>query len=213
MIAISMRMTRHIYPGGGEEVRDALAHDWWRFLETALPGMRVFPVPNIGESVERLVQELPLTGLILSGGDDWGVFPQRDLTEKTLVRWAERRQLPILGVCRGAQVLNLLLGGRVAPGFGTAHVRTRHALQTYSRNGAPMRAGASVEVNSYHSCAIRQEDLAPALTPWAVAGDGTVEGFCRSDGRIMGILWHPERETTAQTHDIHLFQALLQEKA
>lgn len=212
MLAISMRMMRHSYPNGGQEVRDALAQDWWRFLKTALPGVPVAPIPNIGEGVEALLQALPLSGLILSGGDDWGTFPERDATETALFHWAERHHLPILGVCRGAQVLNLLRGGSIAPGFGNAHIRTRHAVYPRRCAGAPPWPASPLEVNSYHACGIRQEDLASGLTPWAVAGDGTVEGFCSADGRITGIIWHPEREAAARSHDIRLFQALEQEK-
>ncbi len=213
MIGISMRMTRHVYPSGGEEFRDALAQDWWIFLDAVLPGVPVVPLPNIGKKVEKLLEQIPLSGLVLSGGDDWGVFPQRDLTEKTMVQWTERRKLPILGVCRGAQVLNLLHGGQVSQGFGPVHSCTRHLVHPQLCAAAPGWPGNSVEVNSYHALGIRQKDLAPDFSPCFLADDGSVEGFCSADGRITGILWHPEREALPQSHDIPLFQILKQENA
>lgn len=204
MIAISMRMMRHLYPDGGEEKRDALAQDWWRFLRAALPDVSVMPVPNIGGQVTALLQELPISGLILSGGDDWGVFPERDATERELFLWAQRMSLPVVGVCRGAQVLNLLMDGRISSGFGKKHVKTRHLIRI--EQDEPHWPAMSRDVNSYHNCGMAKEDLASALTPWAVAEDGSVEAFTGYNGRLTGIMWHPERENEAHEHDIRIFQ-------
>ncbi len=208
MIAISMRAVRHIYPGGGEEMRDALARNWWRFLEQALPGVPVAPLPNIGGLAADMLQCLPVTGLILSGGDDWGVFPERDAAERELFLLARRASLPVLGVCRGAQVVNRLMGGNTGTGFGQKHAGTRHIVRISPGGGWLPESARSLEVNSYHNCGIERQDLAPGLTPWAFADDGSVEAFGDADGRLAGIMWHPEREAEARAHDIHLFQFL-----
>ena len=206
MIVISMRMTRHVYPGGSEEKRDALAHDWWRFLHTALPGVPVLPMPNIGGRAVALLHELPIRCLVLSGGDDWGVFPERDATERELVLWAERMSIPVLGVCRGAQVLNRIRGGRIRSGFDESHVGTHHSIRVEACPHGHWPP--ELEVNSYHACGISAEDLAPGLNAWATAEDGSVEAFSSPDGKQVGNLWHPERETVAREHDMHLFQHL-----
>lgn len=211
MIAVSMRMAQQLYPGGEREIRDALARDWWRFLGEALPDISFVPVPNIGGQAVALLQQLPVTGIVLTGGDDWGVFPERDATEKELVLWAERMSLPIVGVCRGAQVLNRLMGGGISFGFAERHVRTRHVVRVKPYVNGPQWPVASLEVNSYHNCGMAKADLAPALTPWATVEDGSVEGFSDDQGRVMGIMWHPERERVAQEHDIHLFQQHLKQ--
>lgn len=213
MIAITMRMMRHSHPSGIQEIRDALAQDWWSFLSQALPGVPVLPLPNIGREAVALAQALPVSGLILTGGDDWGLFPQRDTTEEALFRWAERQALPVLGVCRGAQIINHFMGGHTSPGFGAKHAGARHALHVVPRAQEPQLSATSLEVNSYHNGGIKQDDLAPGLTPWAFAPDGSVEGFCSAEGRLTGIMWHPEREPTAQAHDINLFQVLNRGKA
>lgn len=205
MIAITMRMMRHVYPGGSEEKRDALAQNWWGFLRTALPGISVVPVPNMGGQAVALLQELPIDGLILSGGDDWGVFPERDATEREMFLWADRMSLPILGVCRGAQVINRLMGGKTSSGFEEHHVGTRHAVRVTPWPGS-LPCASSLEVNSYHACGIEAAQLAPVLKPWAVAEDGSVEAFTGDNGRLTGIMWHPERETVPQEHDVRLFQ-------
>lgn len=208
MIAITMRMMRHSYASGTQEIRDALAQDWWSFLNRALPGVPVLPLPNIGREAVALAQALSVSGLILTGGDDWGVFPRRDATEEALFRWAERKNLPVLGVCRGAQMINRFMWGRTSFGFGAEHAGTRHALHVVPRAGELPLSPVPPEVNSWHNGGIRPDDLAPGLIPWAFAPDGSVEGFCRAEGSITGIMWHPEREQTAQAHDINLFQIL-----
>lgn len=205
MIAISMRMTRHTYPDGTAETRDALARDWWRFLRAALPDVPVMPVPNTGGRAVSLLEELPVSGLILSGGDDWGAFPERDATERELLLWAERMSLPVLGVCRGAQVINRALGGATGSGFAERHVRTRHAVRVEAWPGA-LPCPAALEVNSFHAHGIEARGLAPGLTVRAVAGDGSVEAFTGDSGRLTGVMWHPEREAEAQAHDVRLFQ-------
>lgn len=206
MIAISMRMTQQVYPGGEREIRDALSHDWWRFLDAALPDTPVIPVPNIGARAIAFLRRIPVSGIVLTGGEDWGEFPERDATEEQLIAWAERMSLPIFGVCRGAQVLNRTMGGDISSGFAEKHVRTRHILQVRGYASGPQGPVASLEVNSYHNCGIGKADLAPALEPWAIAEDGSVEAFSGDHGRITGIMWHPERESVAREHDIHLFQ-------
>jgi putative glutamine amidotransferase len=208
MIAISMRMMQHIHPDGTGEVRDALAHDWWRFLCGVLSGIPFLPVPNIEARSIAFLQRLPITGIVLTGGDDWGVFPERDATEERLILWAKDMSLPIMGVCRGAQVLNQVMGGRTSSNFTKLHAGTRHMVQTRKCDHGPTWPAPSFEVNSYHNLGIRETDLAAELEPWAIAEDGSVEGFSRGGGKMMGIMWHPERERVTQQHDIHLFQQL-----
>ena len=72
IIAVSMRMG--IDPKTGE-TRNALAHDWTPFMARVAPQALWLPVPNIGEGIRRWLDELPIGGIVLSGGDDWGVFP------------------------------------------------------------------------------------------------------------------------------------------
>lgn len=205
MIALTMRLTRHEYPNGTEEIRDALARDWWNFLEQALPGRALWPVPNIGENIAGMARALPLSGLILTGGEDWGVYPARDSTEHALLRLAQERSLPVLGVCRGAQVLNSALGGE-SPHPVSDHAGTRHRIDMQARAGLPVKESDVREVNSFHNMGLLKEDLAPSLHAWATAQDNTVEAFSSQEGLLCGILWHPERETCADIRDIQLFQ-------
>ena len=105
MLGLTMRMTRKEYPGADSELRDAIACDWPRFLERALPDMPYIFLPNSGEAIIRYAERLGIDALLLTGGDDWGIFPERDETEPRLFAWAREKNFPIFGVCRGAQVI------------------------------------------------------------------------------------------------------------
>lgn len=207
ILALSMRMVRQRYAPGNEELRDALAQDWWSFLTQVLPHIAAIPMPNTGKHALTLLDALPVCGIVLTGGDDWGAFPQRDATETALWTWAEQHNLPVLGVCRGAQVINRLLGGSISTDLGPDHSGTRHCIVCDPCAGLPRTTGER-QVNSFHRCGFRQEDLASSLTAWAWDTEGHVEAFASANGRVVGVLWHPEREQPVQTADVALFNHL-----
>lgn len=193
-LALTMRMMQTDYG----EVRDALAQDWGRFMQAALPGVVWFPIPNLGPATVELAQGLGVDGLILTGGDDWGVFPERDATEKALFAWADGR-IPVLGVCRGAQVINRLRGGTLTP--VSNHVAVRHEV----------RLGSNIlQVNSFHVYGIAEADLGTGLASLALASDGSVEAFT-GDDKLTGLLWHPEREAQPTPHDIRMVRQLFEQ--
>lgn len=187
---------RVICTASGEQ-HAALSQGWGTFLQAALPGVHLLPVPNLGTMVCNTLEAFGIDGLLLTGGEDWGVHPVRDETERVLFNWSLARGCPIMGICRGAQVINKLLGGSLTKAKTDAHVGTRHDVWL---------AGKSLSVNSYHNNVIRPPRLASCLTPLAIAPDETVEAFVFSGRQIAGILWHPEREVHPQEHDIVVFR-------
>ena len=179
------------------ERRDALAHDWqdilleWGAVPTLIPNW--WPYPH------QLLQEARCNALLFTGGNTPKLpsgQPQRDAsrerdeTERELIRLALEQNLPIVGVCRGAQLLNLHFGGRleVAP-QPESHVGCVHHVHLSEWVGVTRAA-----VNSYHSWSIPSQGLSPELVGFAWAGDGTVEGFHHPDLPILGVMWHPERD-------------------
>lgn len=197
-LALTMRVTQ--LPGSSER-RDAIAQDWTHFLAATLPGAAWLPLPNVGERVTELAEAFGVTGVVLTGGDDWGVYPERDATEAALFRWAMAQNLPVLGVCRGAQVVNRLLGGSVREGAVDGHAGVRHGL-------ANRADWVPAEVNSYHHRVMTADTLAPSLECAGQAPDGTVEAFWLPCGRVTGIVWHPERENPYRACDVALLQRL-----
>lgn len=188
-----MRRMSWKYASGNVEIRDGLDICWWSFLQVALPGCPFLPLPNAGNQVMNILRQVDFSGFILTGGDDWGVFPQRDETETAIFEFSRERGLPILGVCRGAQVINRLMGGNLAPVSG--HSGARHLVRD-------IRTG-SREVNSWHNYAINS--LGAGLVCNACDDSGHVEAFASANENIQGIMWHPEREQTPDSADIQLF--------
>jgi len=200
-IALTMRATTA--PGTGEP-RDALAGDWPRFLRLGLPRHRWLSVPNAGPDAVDFVRGWDAQALLLTGGDDWGKYPHRDETERLLFEWAAQNRLPIIGVCRGAQVINRLLGGTCRPGPAEVHVAATHPVT--------LADGSRDRVNSFHANVIAEADLAPGLTVLARAEDGTVEAFsAASPAPILGLVWHPEREPEVRERDVRLIERILED--
>lgn len=213
MLALTMRMERAVYSNGNSELRDAVGRDWWPFLASALPGVPVLPVPNLGVATEEYLGNFAdVKGVIFSGGPDWGQFPERDETEACLFRLAERSGWPVLGVCRGAQVINMLLEGECRKLGQGDHVNTRHAV--YTIQNPVLNPGVlpwRLDVNSFHESGIPEGCLSPALSAWGMTEDGGIEGFADQDGRIYGVMWHPERENPAREYDCRLLRHIFGE--
>lgn len=159
-------------------------------------------------------------GFLFSGGTDLhpGLFgeevleccgeiiPERDNFELPLMLEAIRANKPVLGVCRGMQLLNVALGGTLYQDIPTQikpSVKIHHQQpEPYTKavhkvniiKGTPLDDLVHMEqlnVNSVHHQAIKA--LAPSLRSMAVAGDGIIEAVYRMDKNfVMGVQWHPE---------------------
>ncbi len=198
-VAVSMRVTQ---AEGYDEPRDTVSRDWSGFLH----GLGLLPLflPNHQTAALDAFGELKPDLLILSGGEDIGTDAARDETETGLMKAAEDTGLPLLGVCRGMQFINRMYGG--ADTHVEGHVATPHAVTVEG----PMSTlyGATVTVNSFHGTGISDTQLADNLTAWAHDGDGYVEGFTGASGRVVGVMWHPER-AGAPAADQALLSALI----
>lgn len=169
-----------------------------------------------------------IDGWLIPGGDDldpalWGEAPHPKSSLQDPVRFAgERtffeaapRDLPILGICYGAQALNVLMGGTLEQHVPDRVGHEEHAggtLQTYaiepgSRLASVVQA-TEVAGKSYHHQAIAQ--VAPGLRAVARHDDGTVEAVEGTAARwLIGVQWHPER-TPADPATVRLFEAFVE---
>lgn len=214
-IGISMRVVRSEYG----ETRDALARDWPVLLEKLGRAHICTPewvlLPNIGEDCVSLARRYGLQGLLLTGGDDIGATPDRDATENALLDWAAGENLPVLGVCRGAQMLARHAGAALTEVRRERHVATRHAV-TWRASGArdsfwrrALAGQTNTEVNSYHNWGLLPENCPGCLRIAAVCPeDGSVEAFYHTVLPWLGIFWHPEREKTPRDNDMTLLYNL-----
>ncbi|MGI5499625.1 gamma-glutamyl-gamma-aminobutyrate hydrolase family protein [Lentzea sp. CA-135723] len=177
------------------ERRWALDSRWWAFLTAC--GVVAVPLPNDAAAAVHATHELNLDGFLFTGGGDLGGDqPERDLTERTLLALAMEQDLPVLGVCRGMELIADAFGGWLRPVAG--HVGTRHRITS---------AEGERVVNSYHDLAV--DGLPAALVPTAWCGD-VVEAVRHRDARVEGIMWHPEREPAPDPRDVLLVHRLFE---
>ena len=175
------------------ESRDALSHDWPRFLEkiSALP----LWIPNSLSNLESFLKELEFDGIILSGGDSIGETPERDKTEKSLIDFAIKNNIPIFGVCRGMQKINQYFGGTYETLSTSEHIGKEHLVDIKQEKFSTLLQLKTIKVNSFHHNIITNDTIGQNLIPFAFSkNDGTVEGFYHSKFPIIGVMWHPERE-------------------
>jgi len=169
---------------------DAIDQRWWDFLATC--GLLALPVPNDVTTALRLVRETPVGGILLTGGNDLaelgGDAPERDRTESALLDEALRTELPVVGVCRGMQLMLRRFG--VALSRVRGHVAARQKV---------LVDGHERVVNSYHNWAAR--DVDPPLRVWATGPDDVVKGVRHSEKPLLGMMWHPERLPAARAED------------
>ncbi len=172
-----------------------------------------------------------LDGLIFSGGSDLdpalygqephpetrGVVAERDRAELELLQAALARDMPVLAICRGSQVLNVALGGDLVQHLPevVGHERHKHTPGEFADHDVAVEpgtrlgeiVGAHAPVKSHHHQGFGR--LGRGLRPAAHADDGAVEAVEDPERRFaLGVLWHPEAG-----EDMKLFEALVEEAA
>lgn len=148
--------------------------------------------------------------------------PGRDAAAMTVIRHAVTHALPIFGICRGAQELNVALGGtlhqRVAEVPGLSDHREppgddldvlfapAHEVSLVKAGLLERESGRDTwRVNSLHGQGVSR--LAPALQAEAYAPDGLIEAFTLKEGGfLLGVQWHPEFDTGASPLNVRLFE-------
>ncbi|WP_371551445.1 gamma-glutamyl-gamma-aminobutyrate hydrolase family protein [Streptomyces sp. NBC_00554] len=187
---------RALPPTQFDESRDALDVRWPVFL--AACGLAGIPLPNVAKIALKTADCFTPRGIILTGGDDLAAYggncPHRDETEAQLLRWALAHEVPVLGVCRGMQVILHAFGSVLSP--VSRHVGTRHRVEG---------EGVSRTVNSYHRWAAT--DVKEPLFILARHGH-VIEAIQHRSAPVIGVMWHPERESAPSPQDVALFREL-----
>ena len=175
-------------------------------------------------------------GLVLSGGadiepscygdsaepdEDLLLNPGRDKLEIELAREALDVDLPIYGICRGMQVLNVAMGGRLVRGLddhgATSGESAYHRiyLSPGSKLAAVVGSGGFVRVNSRHRHGARDAHKSRSLLASAYSlEDGVIEALESPNHRwVIGVQFHPERRLEVPPHFDRLFQSLVERAA
>jgi putative glutamine amidotransferase len=190
-------------------------------------GGRPLVVPPTDEGVEETLDALH--GVIFSGGGDldpelYGAEPHgetddpkpwRDQAEMRMLEAALARDMPVLAICRGSQLLNVARGGDLVQHLPEAvgHERHKHEPGAYSDHNVQVAGdsrlggllGEHAPVKSHHHQGMGR--IGEGLREVAWADDGVVEGLEDPSKRFaLGVLWHPE-----EGEDFELFKGLVEE--
>ena len=218
-------ITTYVEPaswGHWDDVEAALIpYDYVRAVERA--GGRAVLVPPDDDGIEEIVDALD--GLVFSGGNDLepqeygadahpatvGTNPERDRGELALLQEALERDLPVLAICRGFQVLNVARGGDIVQHLPeiVGHEEHREVVGEFSEHTVRVDPSSRIgrvdtTVKSHHHQAVGR--VGDGLSEVAWAEDGTVEGLEDPDKPfVVGVLWHPEAG-----EDLRLFEQLVE---
>lgn len=194
------------------ELRDALSHDWIIYLERILSEAVVIPVPNGLKQVEKWCDDLAIDGVLLSNGNDIGEQPCRDTLECALVNYSIKKNIPVLGVCRGFQLINHFFNGELKTQLNChttqPHVAKTHKINVIDEAFRQFWQTSTITVNSYHNQGVLLAGLAKELKCFALASDDVVEGLYHPQHRIVAVQWHPERENSNSMTDKQLIRQL-----
>ena len=158
------------------------------------------PIPNVLSTEKMLeiwLECVKPDAILFSGGQDFGLFPDRDRLEHSLMNFVMAKKIPTLALCRGMQLLIKQAGGSLKKVDG--HVDQEHDLKGMHNH----------RVSSFHNFA---PDFIPSEYHVITrAYDECVEAIRHKSLPIEGWMWHPERTTSSRQLHISLIKQLLGE--
>ncbi len=221
-LTLNVGLDRH------KQVFDSISHDYVRFFDRL--GIVPVLIPNAIQDVGAYLAVFDIEGVILTGGNDisprlYGqeltdresISDDRDRIETALLQMAIQRDLPVLGICRGMQIINVFFGGSltqdVKQDVGTAvnHVGHSHLNIVVDENIEKLLNASRITVNSFHNQGVTPKSMARDLKAFAISEkDGLTEGILHPVYPILGIQWHPERPGSSIDTDLCLIENFLQ---
>lgn len=193
VVAVSQRVDE--WPERNER-RDAL--DQRVVIWLGVAGFLAVPVPNgliSGDGLRYWLDAVKPSATLLSGGNDLGEAPDRDQVERELLKFCKEKKLPVLGICRGMQMMAAFAGSILQPVVG--HLRCRHRLAI----DVSVAGEFPAEVNSFHNWGLTKcPDGYRALA--LSEPDGLIEAMRHQSLPWEGWAWHPEREQTFSEQEL-----------
>lgn len=201
---------------------DALENNYVTYLERF--GIKLLPIPNTTKNLNSYFNEFHVHGIILTGGEDISEalynntnekISVREVIEKKLLEIAVRRKIPVLGICRGMQFINVFFKGKLIKnikeeiGDKIQHVAANHTVKILD-NKLIKPLGREIEVNSYHNQGIDSDSLSAELKLFAQTFDGIIEGLYHPKFPIAGIQWHLERKSPDNAVNSKIIKAFIE---
>tara|TARA_B000000460_G_C21481306_1_gene377155 strand:+ start:503 stop:1156 length:654 start_codon:yes stop_codon:yes gene_type:complete len=209
-IGITLRVTKE---NRHKETRDALSHDWVNYFNEILPDSSLILISNNLLSIDHWLSAMDLDALVLSNGNDIGEHKNRDVTEKAAISFAIKHKLPIIGFCRGMQMINEFFGGELTNNLknttSVSHVATNHEVGIIDQSFQKIFNISKLNVNSFHNQGITERQLAKNLKSFAVSPDKLVEGLVHEELPILAIQWHPERDNQSRLFNKKIIKKFL----
>ena len=196
-VVVSQRVDNYVERN---EIRDAIDQKLTLWLSQA--GYIVIPIANqlaLVPTAQEIgfhdwINSIKPDAIVLSGGNDIGEFIERDNLERALLAYASHLKIPVLGLCRGMQMMAVVAGVELKAVAG--HVRKRHRL----------KGQITDEVNSYHHLVLSQ--CPTDYTVLASSDDNQIEAIQHQHLPWQGWMWHPERELIFSDQDTQRLKAL-----
>jgi N5-(cytidine 5'-diphosphoramidyl)-L-glutamine hydrolase len=186
------------------ERRDAIDQRWADLLIS----IDILPIfcPNNKDYLQALLTNQEINGVILTGGSSLkkygGDSVERDLMEQYILSWAIESNTPVLGVCRGMQVIQDYFG--VTLKVIEDHVGVRHRLNVIQGLRLSNLIEAFNDVNSFHNLGTNYSNK--DLMILATSSDDIVMAIEHFDKNIFGVMWHCERESPFKEEDKELIR-------
>jgi putative glutamine amidotransferase len=213
--------------GGGDRVKYGQNRSYVRAIEEA-GGVPLLIPPQ--SSIDELFEVLD--GILFTGGGDLeptlydaedrgsaGIDSDRDGLELALARRAADAGLPIFGICRGQQVINVALDGGLLQDVGehrqdAPREAATHEVEVEAGSHLAKAIGERVEVNTFHHQVVDPARIGRGLKVSAFSTDGQrfIEGLESADGKILTVQWHPE-DMTDREWARRLFRRLVESAA
>ena len=189
------------------EIREALDIKWGKLLKKSNIIPIILPIEF---GYKKYFESIKIDGIILTGGNDTNEMNnnnlslKRDIFEKKLIKYAIKNHIPILGVCRGMQIIAEYFGASFKKVKG--QISIRHGLRINKKSRYLKELKKISTVNSFHNYAI---DILPKnLMVSATNQDGIIKSIEHKKYKIFGQMWHTERENNFKNNQINLIKKI-----
>lgn len=195
---------RHCKDNYGQYI-DSLENNYIKYFNGY--NINIIIVPNLNFDISSITKNINISGIILTGGGDvdpilygskrnksLNISSLRDRTEYTLLNYAISEGIPVLGICRGMQLINIFFGGKLLKSKNKIHpIGVNHDISIVDKNISKKLDLNTYQINSYHEIIIPPNFLSNKLKEFAIDNSGNIEGYKHRKMPIWGIQWHPER--------------------